>query len=112
MCARTDGANDVASVELADGEKIERCGEEADPRGATHGIEEQVANIRVGVHDGGDKMQDQWSSEDYVRGCIGGEGRNYFCVEDAINQCWQRYRKSDERAGSADIEESARGADG
>jgi hypothetical protein len=112
MRARTDRADDVAAVELADGKKVERSGEKADPCSATHRMQEQVADVRVGMYDGGDEMQDQRSAEDYVGAGVAGERRNDFCVEHAVDECGQSYDESDEWAGSADVEQRARGTYG
>jgi hypothetical protein len=41
-----------------------------------------------------------------------GEAGNNFCVQDAVGEGGDGKNKSHERAGSADVEESAGGADG
>ena len=112
MRARTDGAHNVASIELTDGKEVERSGEKSDPRRAAHRMQQQVTDTGIGMYDRGDEIKNQRSSENYIRTRIDGEGGNYFGVQDAIEERGQRHDESDERAGGADIEESARGADG
>ena len=52
MAPGTYGAEDVAAIELARGQKIQRSGEEPDPGGAAHGMKQESGGVDAGVKDG------------------------------------------------------------
>jgi len=70
-------------------------------------MKEQVGGARVGLKNGGYQFEDQGHPENHV-----GIGicRNDASVQHAISQRRQGKDKPDQRAGSSDVEQGARGA--
>lgn len=112
MEADVDGAEDVAAIELSGGEEVQRSGKKADPGGATDGMEEKHVGVGAGMNQTSEETKQDWSAEDYlgVRGID--DAGNDFGVQEAEEQSGNGEKKADERAGGADIEEGASGADG
>src|ERR1700687_1283598 len=104
MNARAYRADDVATVELSDGEEMEGGGEDPDPGGAADGVEEQVGGLSVRLKDSGRKFQDDRHTEDEVGIRVTADGGNDFGMNHSVSQCRQRHQESHERPGSADVE--------
>ena len=64
MSARTDGTHDVAAVELASWQKIERCGEKPDPGGAADGWQQKSAGSDARMEYSFEKAQEEWCAKD------------------------------------------------
>ena len=111
MSARTQRTKDVAAIELARGQEIQRSGEEPDPGGAAYGMEKEIDGVYAGMKDGRKEMQEQWNAEDDVG--MGGvrESGNNLGVENSVNQCGNGENEADQRARRADIEQGASGTD-
>lgn len=109
--ADADGAEDVAAIELGGGEKIEGSGKKADPGGTTDGIKQQSAGSDAGMEHGGDEAQQEGRAKGKVDALHVGETGNNFRMGDAVGQGGDREKEADQWAGSADVEESAGGAD-
>ena len=114
MKAGIEGAEDVAAVELSRGEEVERGGEEADPGGAAYWWKQKEVRIDAGMKEGVEKAEKQRNAEDdgilgriEIRDCGNEIGMKY-----AIQKGGNSKDKTDERAGSADIEEGSGGANG
>ena len=112
MCALAYGAEDVAAVELRGGKKIERSGKETDPGGAADGVKEEVCGVGAMVKNRREEMQDERSTEDDLVFGRDAEARDKLGVDDAVDERGNGDEKTDERAGRADVEERARGANG
>jgi hypothetical protein len=52
--AGAEGTEDVAAVELGNGEEIDRSGEEADPGGAADGVKQEGTGGNAGMQGGGE----------------------------------------------------------
>jgi len=110
--ARTDGAKDVATIELSGGEEVQRSGEKAHPGGAADRVEQEGVRGCAWTKDGSEKTQQERSAEnDFGVGRVGDAG-NDFGVEKAEDEGGNGENESHERAGGADIEEGAGGANG
>jgi len=112
--AGIEGAEDVAAVELSRGEEVERGGEEADPGGAAYWWKQEEVRIDAGMEESVEKAEKQRNAEDdgvlgriEIRDCGNEIGMKY-----AIQKGRNGKDKTDERAGSADVEEGAGGANG
>jgi hypothetical protein len=64
MGARTEGAKNVAAIELACRQEIEGSREEPDPGGAADRMEEEAAGVDTGMKDGCEEAQDERNAED------------------------------------------------
>lgn len=113
MGAGTDGAEYVAAVELCGGEQVERGGKESDPGGTADGREKEHLGINARMKEGVEPAQKQGSAEEDVglRRIGMCESRNDTGVKHAIEERRDGKDKTDERAGRANVEESAIGAD-
>lgn len=112
MGARTERAENVAAVELRRGKEVQGGGEETHPSGAADRREEQHIGIDAGVKERVEPAKQQRRSENHVglRSARMSKGRNDAGMEHTINERGNRENKSDERTGSADIEQRARRA--
>ena len=110
MGALAERAKNVAAIELRGGKKIERSGEESDPGGAADRMQEKIAGVRAVAKQRREELQKERSTEDEF--VVGGNGQagNEFGVEDAVHERGDGDDEADERAGGADIEERAVGA--
>lgn len=112
MRAEAVGAENVAAIELACGQKIERSSKESHPGGAPYGMEKQTGCFYSGMKKARKEMHDERGAEDNV-GLGGiGDGGNNFRMKHSINERRHRENEADEGAGSADIKERARGTNG
>lgn len=114
MEAGVDGAEDVAAIELSGGEEIQGGGEKADPGGAANGWEKKDMGIDAGMKEGVEELEEKRGAEDdaVLRGVGMSDGGNDVGVQYAIEECGDGEAEADERAGSADVEEGAGGANG
>lgn len=112
MSPRANGANNVATIQLADREQVERGGKQTHPSGAADGMKKQVSGMRVGLEDGGHQLEDQRHAKCYVGVRVEVQRRNDPRVKHTVGKRGQSKGKADKRTGSADIEERAGGADG
>src|SRR5579859_328592 len=112
MGALAQGAKNVAAIELRGGKKIERGGEEPDPGGAADRMQEKIACVRAVAKQRREKLQKERSAEDEF--IVGGNGQpgNEFGVQYAVDERGDGDDETDERAGGADVEERAIGANG
>jgi hypothetical protein len=112
--AWVNGAEDVTTVELAGGEEVERSSEEADPSGAANGMEKEEVRIDAGTEEGVEEPEKERDAEDdgvLVR--IGmGDGRDNGGVKDAVEKGGDGKDEANQWTGSANVEESAGGANG
>ena len=76
----------MSAVELADGKQIKRRGEQTDPRGAAHGMQEQVRGMRVRLENRRHQLQDQWHAKDDIRISIERDRWNHMGVKHTISQ--------------------------
>lgn len=110
--ARTDGAKDVATIELSGGEEVQRSGEKTDPGSAADRVEQEGVRGCAWMNDGSEKTQQERSAEnDLGVGRVRDAG-NDLGVEKAEDEGRHGENESHERAGGADIEEGAGGANG
>jgi hypothetical protein len=112
MKARTDGAEDVAAVELCSGQEIQGGHKEADPGGAANRGKEQEVRIDAWMEEGVEEAEKERDAEDDgvlagVGICDGGDNSG---MEYAIDHSGNGKNKTGKRAGGADVKESARGA--
>jgi hypothetical protein len=111
MGARTEGTKNVAAIELARRQEIERSREEPDPGGAADGMEKETAGVDTGMNDGCEEAQDERNAEDDLGVSGIRESGNNLGMEDSINECRNGENEADKRARRADIEEGACGTD-
>lgn len=102
----------MAAVQLPNGEKIQSRGEQSDPGGAAHGVQQQVGRLRIWLDDGAHGLQNERHAKDDVGIRIGGERGNNSRVQHSIRERRKSEEKSHERAGRADVEKGSCGADG
>ena len=112
MEATIHGAEDVPSIELSGRQKIERGGEKADPRSTADGIQQEHVGVDAGMNYGSKKTQQQGSAENYVGMSGVDDAGNDFGMQDAEKKRRNGKDKTDERAGSAHVEERACRANG
>lgn len=112
MSARADGTDDVSTVELADGKKIKSGSEQSNPCSAANGMEEQVRGMRVWLDDRSHQFQDEWHTKDDIRIWVERERWNHTGVKNTISERWKGEQKSNKRAGSANIKQCPRRANG
>ena len=115
MKAGIHGPKDVAAVELSDREEIERGGEETYPGSAADRMKQKRGWRHARMKYGGEETKEERSAEYQLDVRKVGDAGNDFRVQNAEDESRDGEDKSDERAGSADIEESTggfhRGAD-
>jgi hypothetical protein len=109
--AGADRTENVSAVELGGGKKIERGGEETDPGGAPDGMNQKSGGRDAGMEQGREETKQQRHAENEISLRNVGKIWDDFCVENAIGKSGNRQKKTRERTGSADIKESASGAD-
>jgi len=85
MRARTYRAQDMAAIELSGRQKIEGGGEEADPSGASYGVEQEIAGGDSGMKNGGEKMKNERRAEDELGVSRVRQAGDKLSVEDAVN---------------------------
>ena len=114
MKAGIEGAEDVAAVELSRGKEVECGSEQADPSGAAYWWKQEEVRIDAGMKQGVEKAEKQRNAKDdgvlgriEISDCGNGIGMKY-----AIHKGGNGKEKTDERAGRADVEEGAGGANG
>ena len=110
MGVRTDGAENVAAIELSGRKKIERGGEEADPRGAADGVDKQMAGGKAGMKNGSEEMQNERAAEDDGGGRV--NVGDDFGMHHAVDQRGNSEDEADERAAGTDVEQRAIGTNG
>ena len=86
MSPGTNRTHDVASIELAHGEKIERGGKQADPSGAAHRMKKQVGGLNVRLEDCAHELQGQRHAENDVSISVRPNRGNDLGVEHTISQ--------------------------
>lgn len=112
MEARTNGAEDVTAVELSGGEEIEGSSEKTDPCGAADRVKQERARSLAGTKESREEMEQQGSAKnDFGVGWICDAGYD-LGVEETKDERGNGKDKTDQRAGGADVEESASGANG
>src|SRR6266568_2090835 len=89
----TDGTENVAAIQLGNGQQIERSCKQPNPCGAANGMKQQ-----------------RRAEDDFGVARVDKAG-NDLGVENAVDQRGNRENKAYKRAGSAHIEESPGGAD-
>ena len=112
MSALTDGAKDVAAVELRGGKKIERGGEQSHPGGAADGMKEEACGVRAMMKNRREEMEDERRAKDDLVFGGDGEAGDKLGVDDTVHERWNGDQEPDERAGRANVKERARGANG
>ena len=112
MQARADGAEDMATVQLADGEQVQGSHEQTNPCGAADGRKEQRAGVHAGVQEGVKKSQQQRHAEGDIGLVEIRESRNEFRMNDSVEKSRNGKDEAHERARSANIKEGAVGANG
>ena len=105
MGARAEGAQDVATVELAGGQEIQRCREKPDPRSPTDGRQQESLGCNSGMKDNFKQaQQDRSAKNDFcVRGV--GQSRNEFGVEDPVDERRYSENETHQRARGSDIKQ-------
>ncbi len=98
-----EGAQDMAAIQLGDGQEVERSGEKPDPGGAANGMEQKHAGVNPWMQGGCEETQQEWSAEGQVDVASVVEARNNFGVEHAVGECGNGQDESYERTGSTDI---------
>ena len=102
----------MAAIKLSNGHEIERGDKQTDPGGAANGRQKKSAGGDAWMKERVEETQEERSAiDDFGVGRIG-EAGNKLGVEDAVEERWNREKETDERAGSADIEEGAVCEDG
>src|SRR5262249_4786324 len=81
---RAYGTHDVAAVELADGQKIQRSGEKAYPRGAADRMKQQVGSVRIRLPDGGGGAKDERHAKNELRIVLAGQRGNHLGMHHAV----------------------------
>jgi len=109
-----NGAEDVTTVKLAGGEEVERSSEETDPGGAANGVEKEKVGIDAGMEEGVEEPEEErHAKDDGVLVGIGmGDGRDDSGMKDAVEKGGDGKDEADQWTGSANIKESAGGANG
>ena len=96
---------DVAAVQLAGGQQVERGGEDADPRGAPDRVQQQGLVRNARPQQGFEDALDQRAAEYDKRFLIAGKDK--FRLGDGQGQRRHRDEETDQRAGDGHIEQSA-----
>lgn len=112
MQARADGTEDMAAVQLADGEQVQGSHEQTDPCGAADRRKEQRAGVHAGVQEGVKKSQQQRHAEGDIGLVEICEARHEFRMNDSVEKSRDGEEEAYERARSAHIKEGAVGANG
>ena len=86
MQARADGTEDMAAVQLADGEQVHRSHEQTNPCGTANGRKEQRAGVNTGVQESVKKSQQQRNAEGDVGVIEIGETRHEFRMNDSVEK--------------------------
>ena len=60
---RTERAQNVAAIQLGDGQEVERRGEEPNPCGAANGMQQEHAGANPWMQGGSEESQQEWGSE-------------------------------------------------
>jgi hypothetical protein len=112
--AWVDGAEDVTAVKLAGGEEIERGGEEADPGGTADRVEKEEVRIDAGTEEGVEEPEEERNAEDdgVLVGIGMGDGGDKAGMKNAVEKGRDGKGEADQWAGSANVKESAGGANG
>jgi hypothetical protein len=108
--AGADRTENVAAVELGGGKKIKRGGEETDPGRTADGVNQKGVRRNTRMEQCREQAEEEWNAENEIGLRSVGKIWDDFCVENAIGESGNRQNKTGEGAGSADIEESPRGA--
>ncbi len=98
----------MSTVELANGEKIQRRGKKSDPRSPADRMKEQVRSVHIRQNDRRHCFQNQRHTKNNIRIRIENERWNHASVQHAIGKRWQGKEKSNQRAGGAHVEQGAR----
>jgi len=109
---RIQRTQDVAAVELRDGQEIQRSGEQPDPSGAADGVKQERGWGDAWVKPGGETTKQQRNAEnkiDFGAGDVGKAGYD-FGMENAVGEGGNGKHETGERAGSADVKEGAGGS--
>ena len=105
MSVLANCADDVAAVQLRGRQKVERSGKKADPCCPPNGMKKKIRGIGAMVKDWREKLENQRSAEhDFVLGGNRKSG-NELCVDDAVDECWNRDEEAHKRPGRANIKE-------
>ena len=99
----------MAAIELADGQQIQRGGEQSYPRCAADGVKKQVGSEGVRLEDGGGEPQRKRNTEDHVRVIVVTESRHNPRMQNAVGERRKSKQESDERTGCTDIEQRSGG---
>ena len=109
--ARTERAENVTAIELCRRKKVQGGREETNPCGATDRGEKQHVGVDTGVKERIEQAKQQRRAKNHsLRSARMSKGRNEAGMQHAVNERGNREDKSDQRAGSTDIEECARRA--
>src|SRR3989442_5514543 len=106
----TDGTENVADIQLGNGQQIERSCKQPDPCGAANGMKQQSARGNAGVRQICEKAKQQRRAEDDFRVARVEKPGNDLGVENAVDQRGNRENKAHKRAGRAHVEESPAGS--
>jgi len=112
MQARADGTEDMATVQLTDGEQVQGSNEQTNPRGAADGRKEKRAGVDAGVQQGVKKSQQQRHAEGDIGLVEVREARHEFRMNDSVEKSRNGKDEAHKRARSANIKEGAVGANG
>ena len=112
MQARADGTQDMAAVQLADGEQVQGSHEQTNPCGAADGRKEQRAGVHAGVLEGVKKSQQQRHAEGDLGLVEIRETRHEFRMNDSVEKSRNGKDEAHKRARSANIKEGAIGTNG
>lgn len=112
MKTSAERTQNMAAVQLGNGEEIERGGEEADPCGAANGMKQERAGRNAGMEPRGEETQQQRSAEGHLYTAHVVEAGDNFGVENAVGERGNRQNEPDKRTGSAHVKECANGTNG
>ena len=110
MKACADRTEDVAAIELGNGQKIERSGEKPDPGGAANGMKQERGGGYTWMQPRSEETQQKRSAEGQVDVMCVVKARNDLRVEQAVGERGDGQNKSHQRTGRAHVKESSSGA--
>ena len=102
----------MTAIELGNGHEIERGDKQTDPGGAADRRQKKSAGRNARMKECVEETQEKRGAvDDFGVGRVG-EAGNELGMQDAIDEGGNGEKETDERAGSADIEESTVCEDG
>src|SRR5271170_1591587 len=102
----------MSTVQLPDGQQIERGGKNPHPSGASDRMQQYVGGADVGENNPFKESLDSWNAEDQFAPLRNSRSPHHLRCADANHQCWYQYCESRQRSRDADVEERLARVDG